>query len=621
MTSNGRKRSSMPSSADLSTMRCPILVLVLGIALLIGDRHAGANDLDRTLVGQDVTVSIASPFTDLPPGGCVPYRVNIRNDQKSAGTWHLTVRATENMVGSGGFDFEKSMTVPANSSASFDLSIPLPVSLNAGYTLLNFNVTGTGFDGAGHQNSGSVYTNHLLKNSPFTVIGNEVLGSGGLADLETSYKEEHQQFYGSSVDAAKLPADWRAYSGVATLILRDSEWLGLTASQHDAICGYVAQGGHLVIYTSENPTTRAPELRLPGPDGQSGSYGFGTILLESTAVFPPGAEVLRTVMTGNPARSPQTVDEAFSTWDLRKTMGAISVNGALIFLFVVLFGSLVGPLNLFVFARGKNRFRLFWTTPLISILASLLLVTIILITDGIGGHGRQFIACYSLPGLTGDAVIQEQTARTAMLLSSHWHSDQDYLITPISEHSLISAVTPIGHGSYSGPETSDESANTYSQREGEFSGNWFRSRHVSGQYLQAIRPSRSVLTVLNPDALERGDAPVVLSSFPQELDRVFLFGRNGRCWTCEHLLPGRKTTCAPSTDAAFDSFWDAACAEAGGKLRPLLDQARNRAGCFYATGAATPGDGLVTLDAIRWQVAQGVYLGPWVVSTSPGSTP
>jgi hypothetical protein len=602
-------------------MRRLLLAVAVGMTVVIGAVHARAITMDRTIAGEDVVVSLASPFADLPPSGCVPYRVNIRNDRGDAGTWQFTAQASTNGYGSGGVVFKREMKVPANSSASFDVSIPLPVASHVGSTELNVDMTGPGFDNTRHRFFAYIYSNRTPGSSPFAIVGNDVWGLGGLGAVQSAFKDIRRDFYGSGIEAGQLPADWRAYSGIASLTLKDTEWLALNAAQHDAICDYIAQGGHLTLYTADNPDIRAPQLRLPEPDGKPGAYGFGTISLESTTAFPVDADALAKVIEHDSASSAQNIDGAFSMWGLRQGLGAIAVNGTLIFLFVLVFGSLVGPLNLFVFARGKNRFRLFWTTPLISILASLMLVVGILVTDGIGGRGKQVIATYSLPGMTREAVIQEQVARTALLFSSRWHSDQDYLITPISENALTNVTAPVGYRMYGRRANLADSPDTYVEQDGEFSGNWFRSRHVSAQYLQVVRPSRSVLTVMNPVALAGGQPPVVLSSFPQELDRVFLLDQHSHCWTCDHLEPGRKTTCVACTGRDFNLFWSAACADAGGKLRPLLSQAGNQPGSFYATGLPPIGDRLATLGEIRWQVAQGIYLGPWIASTSPENGP
>jgi len=605
-------------------MRSPILVLAIVMAAVGGTFPGRAGELDRTTNGQDVTVSVVSPFTQVPPGGCVPYQVNIRNDRNAPGTWQLYFQGAANISSLGATVFAQDLTVAANSSGSFAIVVPVPIAAEKGSTSLNVGVGGPGFDNASVYKRffGYVYSNNAGPRSPFAILGKDVLGPIGTGPLEAFYKDHDETFYGSQVDTANLPSDWRAYSGVGALILKDTEWLSLDSAQRGAISDYVSQGGHLTLFTSDSLESRQPELQLPGSEGKPGDYGFGVISLVFVPSFPPDAKSLDGVIQNNPANSAQNVDQDFSTWGLRDLAGTIAVSAVFILSFVILFGGLIGPVNLFVFARGANRFRLFWTTPLISILASLALIAGILVTDGLGGRGKQMIAIYSLPESNREAVIQEEVARTAVLFSNRWRTDQDYLITPISEHVLDNARAPYGSRVYPGRTDLEDSPDTYRQDGNEFSGNWFRSRSVSGQYLQAVRPSRFVLTVLNPQALNsRRVPPVVLSSFPQELTRVFLIDSQRNYWTCENLEPGRKMTCSLSTGDDFDQFWVNACNNAGGKLRPLLRQVRDRPGCFYATGAISPGDKLATLGEIQWQVVTGIYLGPWVASPIPESGP
>ena len=496
-----------------------------------------------------------------------------------------------------------------NSTGTFEVLVPVPISSNKGNTTLNVGVTGPGFG-----NSGGffayIYSNNGGNRTPFALIGKGLLGNIGLGPLQSYCKDQGREFFGSEVDLTNASSDWRAYSGAAVILLGDSEWLGLSSAQRGALCDYVSQGGHLTVFTTS--TQASPTgLQLPDFQGKPGAYGFGTISLETTQAFPPDAYSLAEAVQRNPANLGQNVDEGFSTWGLRPLVGTIVVSAVFILSFVVLFGGLVGPVNLFVFATGKNRFRLFWTTPLISLLASIALVAGILLTDGLGGRGEQLIAIYSLPASDRETVIQEQVSRTALLFSNQWRSDQNYLITPISDQAMKNAMARDGSRTYAGNRDLSDSPDTYHQTGNEFSGNWFRSRSVSGQYLQAVRPSRAAITVMNSDAVNAGHAPVVLSSFPTELDRVFLLDAQYHFWTCSQLRPGQKNTCTASTAGEFNQFWSHACANAGGKLRPLLQQVRDRPGCFYATGLPPPSDRLATVG--RNQLAGDAGHLPWAV--------
>jgi hypothetical protein len=598
------------------------LIFILGALLAAGLLSARAGNLDRTASGDDVSVAVSSPFSELPPGGFVPYQVNIRNDRNSAGTWHVFFQGAANMSATGATYYEQEMTVAPNTSGFFNVLVPLPSAPERSNTTLTVGVRGPGFENSNSQYFAYLYSDTSGNHTPYCVIGENVLAPVGLGPLENLYKGRTQEFYGSEVDTAKLPENWRAYSGVARIFLKDTEWLALNSGQRQAISDYVAQGGHVTLLTTDNPDSRIPELQLPEPDGKPGDYGFGAISVENTPAFPVDTAQLVADIEHDPAPSAANVDLAFSTWGLRSQVGTITIDTGFILCFVMFFGALVGPVNLFVFARGGKRFRLFWTTPLISILASLALAVGILVTDGLNGAGKQMIAVFSLPASNREAVIQEQICRTSVLFSSRWHNEQDYLIAPVSIRSLDEATYAGGYRPY-GPRTNlASSPDTYVQEGNDYSGNWFRSRSVTGQYLQAMRPSRSSLTVTNPDAVNsRGEAPVVLSSYPNPLDQVYLTDFQGHVWECQNLSPGQKATCVPSSSDDLKQFWASASSDAGGKLEPLLNRSSNRPGYFYATGIP-PSDGtLATLGEIHWTVTKGLYLGPWVASPTPEKGP
>ena len=84
---------------------------------------------------------------------------------------------------------------------------------------------------------------------------------------------------------------------------------------------------------------------------------------------------------------------------------------------LVLFGILVGPVNLFVLAKSGRRHRLFITTPLISLGASLLLILLIIFQDGFGGRGMRRVLMEVRPDAGQNAAFlhQEQIARTGIL--------------------------------------------------------------------------------------------------------------------------------------------------------------------------------------------------------------
>ncbi len=609
-------------NATFLSRRMRHLFLLLGLGLLIaGMPSALADNLDRSAGGRDVRVELSSPLSTIPPGGCVPFHVEIKNESRTPGTWVINFESSSYQSGQQTLNFQQNMTVAGNSTGAFDFAVPLSVTRTDGSTnTIQVSVNGPGFDSgnAATRNLGYFYQNGSNRSvrSPYAILGKELLGAPALGPLQTLYTTGKREFYGSMVDVKSLSSDWRGLTGVASLLLKDSEWLSLPPGPRDAICDYVAQGGHLTLFTPDEPETVATRLRLPTTDGKPGVYGFGLITLNQLETTPPSAKVLQDAVEAHPAPTSAEIDSLFSTWDLRVSLGMIAVSSGFIIAFVFVFGALVGPVNLFVFARGKNRFRLFWTTPLLSLLASLGLIIGILFTDGLGGQGKQMLAFFSLPGTNREVVIQEQASRSAVLFNNRFRNTQSYLITPVSMEVMNAAMAH--EGDFSSRRFSnhgDNTPNTYSQTGDELSGSWFPTRAITGQYLQAMRPTRSTLSVLNNDGFtKRGEAPIVLSSFADELSEVHLLDERGKYWVCRHLQPGRQQTCQSDSREDYARFWKTSCQLAGGKLRPSLQAAGSHAGYFYASGHPGSGESLTTLDEVSWKASSGVYLGPWVVA-------
>src|SRR5690606_18267044 len=105
-------------------------------------------------------------------------------------------------------------------------------------------------------------------------------------------------------------------------------------------------------------------------------------------------------------------------------------------LFVVVliaFGLLVGPVNLFVFAKSGQRHRLFITTPIISLATCALLILLILIQDGTGGRGERIVLMEVRPDADENRAYlhQEQVSRTGVLLGSSFELKESAVISPV----------------------------------------------------------------------------------------------------------------------------------------------------------------------------------------------
>ena len=168
--------------------------------------------------------------------------------------------------------------------------------------------------------------------------------------------------------------------------------------------------------------------------------------------------------------------------------GSCRVRSGLIFGFIAIFGILVGPVNLFWLAPAGKRQRMFWTTPLLSLGGSLLLVAIMVLQDGIGGNGARLTLAILQPEQKRLALMQEQVSRTGVLLKRSFP-----IVEPGWMQPLDLAKAESSYSSREGRHSFDETDTTRT-------GDWFASRSVQAQLLETVRPSRAAIEVFPPAA-------------------------------------------------------------------------------------------------------------------------
>ena len=122
-----------------------------------------------------------------------------------------------------------------------------------------------------------------------------------------------------------------------------------------------------------------------------------------------------------------------TNWPLHEKLGTQDFGTLITALLLVAFAVLVGPVNFFVFAGQGRRHRLFFTTPLISLGMSALLILYIVMKDGFGGDGYRVVLREVDQQENNSHLIQEQICRTGMLFSGSFELDNDLTITQVPE--------------------------------------------------------------------------------------------------------------------------------------------------------------------------------------------
>jgi hypothetical protein len=327
----------------------------------------------------------------------------------------------------------------------------------------------------------------------------------------------------------------------------------------------------------------------------SGPWGTGTIEAMPTTDLVP---LLVKELGGGGESLGQVAATRYSwSWLPAGEIGRLEPPGLLILLFVVVFGITVGPVNFFLFAPGIHRSRLFWTTPLISVAASLLMGLFILIGEGAGGSGRSFVALLTMADQNKTVRWQEQVSRTGVLFgSSFTPSDVTAMLAPIR----LNDGPPPAH-----PMPWQDRNQLYHLRDDRWSGDWFRSRRTQAQLLLAVEPSRGKLVF----AGAADGTPTVTSTFDREMTELWYFDASGQPWTAAKVGPGEKVSLTRAAKAEFDPWLARVLKPAGAWTRDRV-QGFAKAGLPGKFFASLPEPGrIATLPSIRWKDAGGVVFG------------
>jgi hypothetical protein len=532
--------------------------------------------------GSGIEMRVTNFYESIPPAGFLPLRVEVKNGSSAPHTWQLDTVQTKYGLGSMRGIF--SLKVEAGSERTFDLLVPLMPESNTSSRYSNLSIVASGYavvngTSSEHSSGGG------KPPTPFLGMGKvlAVKNWGPLRDLLD--KKGSLSLDGTPLNTDLLPADWRGLAGFGIIVFTSEEWRKIPVAQRTALQDWVAQGGRLVLSVPETP---AP-ADLPA----AASSGFGRV-----EHWPAGDDLLEHLSTALATLQTPASEEALQKytrdWPMAREVGRPEPPRAFIVIFVVLFAAIIGPVNFLVFAPAGNRHRLFWTTPLISLIASLLMGIFIVSSEGFGGSGQRFQVLLNLPEFHKNVVWQEQVSRTGVLSSSAFVPSEPVVALPVTLRNNSDSTGPMqGMGK------------TYSLDGETWSGDWFRSRSTQAQLFTAVAPTRARLEVTNgPDG-----NPVAVSSFEQELDDLWYFDETGNPWHAGKVHPGEKCSMKAAEKSDFTKWWNTALEPAGTvtKARATAFHLGDLRGKFFASTAHP--ELVSSLSSIRWKQGCGLVLG------------
>lgn len=550
----------------------------------------------QTDVKTDSYVEVTALFTKPAPNGYLPVRIRIVNQLTSNRSVSLSFESS-NGYGDRGSRMKTSFSfeAPAEKSSQQDILVPLVALYGDDSAEVMVTLFGSMGSGAGS------LSGQYAPDQPAVLLGEKLFTpNASMLDAEVASKYSHSYRGGATsfaakFDAREMPEDWRAYSGYDSLVLTDSEWTGTSAGARSAILSWVRLGGQLLIYSESGNATG---LNLPT------DTSFGQINVKPIA---PGlkldaAKTVNATKASSLTTQQHSLREDYSNvWPLQRSFGVQGFNYLVFILILVAFGVIVGPVNLFVFAKSGRRHRLFITTPLISLATSLLLIGLILLMDGFGGRGVRAVLMEVRPdnGENAAYLHQEQFSRTGVLTGASFTLSEAATLSPvpINSDNRWARLTTNNNGAGSGysSEFVDGKLKT--------SGDWYQSRSEQGQILSSVVPTRGRIERASP-----AGNPQLLSTFDFPIETLLYRDSENHWWRADNLVPGTRFQPIQLVDTEISKILDEEKERFGQRNQILLNRVVTRPNCFVAITTSAPG--VDTFKGIKWKETRTIITGP-----------
>ncbi len=551
------------------------------------------------------TVEVMHVFSAVPPGGYSAVRIQITNKGRDA--LQMTVSSEANSP-SGGMEHAMSgpttsIDCPPEATTTKEVIVPMMMDFSSsrhyqGNSLIvALNTSGRSYS--------APFRNQRITDVPFWAVSQGLAGVGA-TDLNSAAHKKRSgssssygggEKFAASFSPAHLPSDWRAFTGLDGLALTDQEWGTLAPGVRTAIRQWIMLGGLLTCYYSgTTPQWLLQEIGADPPGHAGSPLGLGVVKLQSWQGKTLGASELdwfyetrvlatRAMVASNDLDQGSAGNQA----GLAKAMASRSFAAWQVGLILLIFGILVGPVNLFYLAGPGRRHRLFITTPLIALGASVVLLAVIFVQDGAGGEGRRAALIEIHPNDNLSAMRQYQISRTGVLFGGGFTMEEPAVLTPlVLEASRWTRLKPAHSREHEGQQFNMPELLTYN-------GDWFQSRSEQAQLVETLRPGRGRVE-LQPGA----NPPVLTSSLPGKLETVYYRDPGGQWWASRAILAtGGTVTLEPASEAEFNSWFAVSLNLFPPNLRAAMTT-RDHAGRFYAVSPDPSIGFAATLKSIDW---------------------
>ena len=586
------------------------LLLFFGLIL-----SAGAEELTtRNLPGGSL-VRLIAPLNKLPSGGFFLVRAEVENEGKDPLTFQLDCTCTLSDFSGFSISFRRGSDDEGTIESTFDFSCPpgedrsfeflIPVCQGNKYHERYLYLA------IKDPQKNRFWGNARIKSDPADIHYGVSTSAIKIKGLSGPPDDSMAEFKPND-----LPADWRAYAGYDALILTGAEFKAMAPGAKLAIDQWVRSGGHLIVLDQNNEASKSPSASsdfriVPGEKSKLGrlladsltdrqdGFGLKTIVAARSPREVGAGDLMMILQSGKKTLAKIHDEQYHSNWKVGRELGSRSLGTGLVLFGLMIFAVVVGPVNLFVLAKATRRHRLFFTTPIISLTASLLMVGLIILSDGFGGDGTRAIAIEV--GSSDDktaTVIQEQFSRSGILFSSGFDLDDQSVLNPVKP-----PITEMNRAD-SAYSTGTFQLQVSRKEDGwKYSGDLFESRSEQAQLIRSVIPSREGLALVSGP----GESLKLASTFAYSVGPVFYTDASGEIWQTDSIAPGESATLQRSGVDARSSALNKAVFRFAKSHRSVLENMFQRKDSFAALAEAAPG--VDTHPSIDWQESPVVITG------------
>ncbi|MDQ8182635.1 hypothetical protein [Pelagicoccus sp. SDUM812005] len=574
---------------------------------------AAAQSQIAKIDNEELSGTVSRLYDEVVMGGYLPLQVRLQNKTDRPQKWGLVASSSIDENRGSVLDFSRQFEVPAKAMETFVVLVPTPSLVdfeavrNQGYYYGYSSVTVRGrLVGPNEERTFNCYSSgktdfDSLLSSLSGRNGVDIVGYGKQVKpfLPERYFEEskgyvppHERYEIQLVELqpTTMVADWRGYWGFGLIVLSTNELVSLNPLQLQALMNWVRAGGVLTL-PDWSWSSRKGIQELERDDFERGVcfYGLGRVQVGPIA----GGYSFVANEVGKEGSFP---------------LNKQSVSGVLGYAFeefasaggyyVVLmcFIVLVGPVNLMVFCRGRRRYRIFLTTPLIVVACLTLIGLYSLLRDGVGGEGERFRMSV-FGGEANQALrIQSQGSQVGMIF------DRSFEV-PGKAH-VERFFIPGG------------SRKRFEVEEGARGGDWFVSRSKNSHLIAWTESSREQIRLESSGA---GGAVVVSSRVKGTLEPFVFKDKDERYWYAESLSLGETKTLVPIDAQEVKGHRTQLAAGKAAKLyAKMMERQLRGKQVFFGELKNGPTPAWDTLGSVAWEDGGHLALGRVVVSGKEG---